>query len=427
LLEIEIRTKEKAMKQPIFHVITGLLAIGLVFGVNRAQAQAGSLDTTFGAGGIVTTVVGQSLTTLTAVEQSNGNLVVVGDFDVEGNINPNGRVFVLARYTSAGTLIGKTTASFFTNGISTPAALALQSNGDIVVAGTAGPSINASTSFAVARFTANGKLDTTFGTGGMVLTTPLGIFPTVSALLVQPNGQILVGGSTIPVNRRDPTSMVLVRYNSDGSLDTTFGTGGIVEAVTALASPAALAQFSNGSYLAAGGSASVEFSSTGVPQATVMPGKLVAGPTSGSVCCSPVLFQPNGDFLIAQVGSGPGTGSVLENGNRTDVQVSRFTELGTANGVSPAFQFGGNTRNLAQAIALQSNGQIVVGGSTGSTPTTGGLARLDSNLQLDTTFATGGSLLSQQFVTGLLIQKDGKIVAIGTINGNLVLERYLAK
>jgi uncharacterized delta-60 repeat protein len=416
------------MKRATLHAIAGLLAVGLAFGANFAQAQAGTLDATFAAGGIVTTVVGQNLATLTAVEQSNGNLAVVGKFNIQGNINPNGSVFLLARYTSSGRLIGKTTASFFTNGISTPTAVAQQSNGDIVVAGTATAAINGTTSFAVARFTANGKLDTTFGTGGLVLTTPAGLFPSATALIVQPNGQILVGGSTIPVNRRDPTTMVLVRYNSDGRLDTTFGTSGIVEAVTVVASPAVLAQLSNGSYLAAGGTASVEFSSTGVPQATVTPGKLVAATTSGSACCSPVLFQPNGDFLIAQVGSGSGTGVVAENGERSDVQVSRFTEIGTADGVSPAFMFGGDTQNLAQAIAFQSNGQIVVGGFTNAhgTPVTGGLARLDSNLQLDTTFATGGSLLSQQVVSGLLIQRDGKIVAVGNIGGNLVLERYLA-
>jgi hypothetical protein len=90
--------------------------------------------------------------------------------------------------------------------------------------------------------------------------------------------------------------------------------------------------------------------------------------------------------------------------------------------------FGGNTQSLPQAIALQSNGQIVVGGITNAhgTPGTGGLARLNSNGDLDTTFASGGSLMSDQVVSGLLIQTDGKIVAIGGIDGNLVLERYLA-
>jgi hypothetical protein len=60
------------------------------------------------------------------------------------------------------------------------------------------------------------------------------------------------------------------------------------------------------------------------------------------------------------------------------------------------------------------------------TPVTGGLARLDSNGELDTTFASGGSLMSDQVVSGLLIQTDGKIVAIGEIDGNLAVARYLA-
>src|SRR5271157_5924089 len=84
---------------------------------------------------------------------------------------------------------------------------------------------------------------------------------------------------------------------------------------------------------------------------------------------------------------------------------------------SPKFTFGGNSQTEPQAIALQANGQIVVGGITNAhgTPVTGGLARLDSNGELDTTFASGG----------LVIQTDGKIVAIGN-NGNLALARYFA-
>jgi hypothetical protein len=108
---------------------------------------------------------------------------------------------------------------------------------------------------------------------------------------------------------------------------------------------------------------------------------------------------------------------------RFDVQVSRFSEKGVAKVVFPAFMFGTNTQNTAQAIAVQSNGQIVVSGFTFSG---GGLVRLDSDLQLDATFASGGTLSSDQIVSGLLIQKDGKIVAVGSIGVNLVLERYLS-
>ena len=114
----------------------------------------------------------------------------------------------------------------------------------------------------------------------------------------------------------------------------------------------------------------------------------------------------------------------------SDAQGSRFSETGVPDTSfsSTPFPFGGNIETQPQAIALQSNGQIVVGGLTNATgtPVTGGLARLDSNGEPDTTFASGGLLTSDQTVSGLMIQKNGKIVAIGGIEGNLVLARYLA-
>ena len=327
------------------------------------------------------------------------------------------------RYTSSGTLIGTTRASFFANGISSPSAVAVQPNGDIVVVGTAQASVDAPFAFALARFKPDGQLDDTFGNGGLVTTTPSGPFPAASAVIAQPNGQILVGGFVDGTGVHTSGQTVLVRYNSNGSLDTIFGTGAIVEVQDGIASPTALAQLSNGSYLAVGGGSSiVEFSSTGVLQPAVTPGTLAAAIHSGS---GTVLFQPNGDFVVAETVH---TGCV--NCHTSDAQVSRFSEPGVLDPTfsSTPFTFGGNTETQPQTIALQSNGQIVVGGLTYATgtPVTGGLARLDSNGDLDITFATGGSLMSGQVVSGLLIQTDGKIVAVGETDGNLVLARYLA-
>ena len=406
--------------------------IGCAGGLGVAQT-AGTLYPTFGTGGIVTTdpsLIGGNpnapdggvVGTLTAIEQSNGDLVVVTG--INPTAIPNLEVFALVRYTSDGTLIGATHASFFTDGISSPIAVAVQSNGDIVVVGTASASIDAPLAFAIARFKPDGKLDTTFGNGGLVTTQPQGPFPTPSAVIAQPNGQILVGGFVDGSGVHKGGQTVLVRYNFNGSLDTTFGTGGIVEVQDGIASPAALAQLSNGSYLAVSGGTSVEFSSTGVLQSTVTPGTLVAATQSGSGCCGPVLFQPNGDFVVAgEVGVG---NSHID----SEAKVSRFSETGVQDPSfsSTPFGFGGNSESEPQAIALQSNGQIVVGGITNGhgTPVTGGLARLDANGDLDTTFANGGGLMSSQIVSGLLIERDGKIVAIGGIDNNLVLERYLA-
>ena len=407
------------MKRATLLSITGLLAIGLMFGGNFVQAQsigghgAGTLDPTFGTGGNVTTNIGGVVSPLTAFEQSNGDIAVVTGLE-NGSNEEN---FALVRYTSNGTLIGTTTAAFFNNGINSPIAAAVQSNGNIIVAGTASGT-NQPTVFAIARFTPNGQLDTTFGDGGLV-TTNISGNSAMSAVIVQPNGQIVVGGVSVSGLRHQSPATVLVRYNLNGSLDTTFGAGGIVQEVTGVGEPLALAQLSNGDYLAVTGNplsteagVVVEFSSTGVLQSTVTPATVVAASPSTPELVNPVIFQPNGDYIWAEtVGNGF---------QRQAAEAFRFSETGVAD---PSFTsikitFGGQNINEPQALALQSNGQIVVGGMSG-------LARLNANGQLDTTFGSGGSLATFQ-VTGLLIQTDGKIVAIGPSGADLALARYFA-
>ena len=383
------------MKKATFHAIAGLLALGLAFGVNFAQAQAGTLDPTFGKGGTVTANLGITATTLTAFEQSNGNIAVVTGLNKTSVPGVEG--FALLRYTSSGKLLSKTTATFFANGDSMPVAAAMQSNGEIVVAGTT-TGTTAATEFALARFLPTGQLDTTFGQGGLVTTVPAGVFPTVFALLVQPNGQILVAGSAGSGLRHVPSPTVLVRYNPNGSLDSTFGTGGIVEEPTPIV-PTALAQLSDGSYLGVSGAGSEEFSSTGVLQSTVTPETVVASNPS-SPSSQAIVFQPNGDYVQA---------AIVGNGfQKTAGELFRFSETAVLDPTftSTKFTFGGGNQSQPAAIALQSNGQIVVGGGSG-------LARFESNGVLDTAFASGGSFATPFAVSGVLIQADGNIVVVG--------------
>jgi uncharacterized delta-60 repeat protein len=171
----------------------------------------GSLDTTFGSRGLVTVpsgFFGHSL----LIQPGNGDIVVCGDFYYGGN----NYAFALLRYTANGAL----DSTFGSGGeVVTPATagtfvyfnyLALE-NGDIVAGGSG----------ALARYTLSGSLDTTFGSGGIV-TTPMGI----SSLVVEPNGQIVaVGNGTASTGNHVWT---LARYNVNGSLDSTFGSGGIL-------------------------------------------------------------------------------------------------------------------------------------------------------------------------------------------------------
>src|SRR5580704_2907072 len=183
------------MKTRTFHTIAGLLAICFTFGVSSAQAQAGSLDTTFGTGGTVTTSFADGVASVGAFEQSSGDIVAIAQVNF---VNQVGTGIGLVRYTSAGEL----DTSFGTNGITIttfdaigfdPIGFAVQPNGDILVGGVATNKAGQH-GFGLARYTSNGVLDTTFGTNGLVAIKVGSRSDAPSALLLQPNGQIVMGG-----------------------------------------------------------------------------------------------------------------------------------------------------------------------------------------------------------------------------------------
>src|SRR5207237_5919743 len=103
-------------------------------------------------------------------------------------------------------------------------ALVLQSDGKLVAAGNAWKD-TVDADFAVVRYNANGSLDTTFGAGGKVTTSIGSAEDDAYALALQPDGKLVAAGVTLSGFRCD---FALVRYNANGSLDTTFGTGGTV-------------------------------------------------------------------------------------------------------------------------------------------------------------------------------------------------------
>src|SRR5947199_1845 len=189
-----------------------------------ASAAPGSLDATFGAGGKVTTSFSGSADMNALVVQPDGKLVAAGVV-----FNGVRWDFALARYNTDGSLDttfgtgGKVVTAIGTDGTGA-SALVLQPDGKLVAAGTT--TTDGSTyDFTVVRYNTNGSLDTTFGTGGEV-TTPIGIGDNgVSALVRQSDGKLVAAGYASVSGNFD---LALVRYNTDGSLDSTFGTGGKV-------------------------------------------------------------------------------------------------------------------------------------------------------------------------------------------------------
>jgi uncharacterized delta-60 repeat protein len=184
----------------------------------------GALDTTFDSDGTWKLDLGLGSTDIvtSVVIQPDGK-ILVGGYGTP--TSATGRDFVVIRLTGTGTL----DTTFDTDGItSVPVsgtnllnAIALHSDGKIIAVGSMG----FASGFMLAQLTSSGALDTTFNGNGVVSTTISGFGDALRAVQIQPDGKIVAAGSKIPtVGSND---FVVVRYTKTGTLDTTFDSDGI--------------------------------------------------------------------------------------------------------------------------------------------------------------------------------------------------------
>jgi uncharacterized delta-60 repeat protein len=350
-------------------VAVGLLAGAIALAVGSAGATPGALDASFGSGGIVTTAIGNQSALAAAVAlQPDGRIVAAGS---AGDFDRGRRFFALARYRPN----GSPDRSFGSHGTVTTAigsiqdgagAVALQRDGKIVVAGSSALPPGDLAEFALARYRANGTLDASFGSNGRV-TTAIGDGPQDYAygVAVQADGKIVVAGSS-----RSGAQQVftLARYKTNGTLDPSFGSGGTV--TTAI-----------GIYAAA----------------------------------SAVTLQPDAKIVVA------GTTS---DGAQARFALARYEGNGT---LDPSFGSAGTVTTAigirddgASSLVLQPDGRIVAAGHSLSDPqyTFFALARYDANGALDARFGSGGTVTTAigsdwAFAYGLARQANGKLVAAG--------------
>ncbi len=326
----------------------------------------GSLDTTFGAGGKVVTPIrnAEDLARGTVI-QSDGKIIVVG-----GSSNGSNLDFAIARYNADGSLDN----SFGTNGkVTTPIgssddeafSAAIQTDGKIVVSGY---SIGNDADFAVVRYNINGSLDTSFGSGGKVTTAASSVDDYAEGVALQADGKIVAAGLGKFGSNDD---FLVARYNTNGSLDTSFGSGGIRH--TAIGS----------SYDDA----------------------------------DSVVIQPDGKIILA---------GYAAFGNQYDFGIVRYNtdgsedaSFGSGGVVSTGF---GGSDDFADSIALQADGKIVVVGDTNNGSNRDfAAARYNTNGSLDTSFGTNGRVITPiggglDIARSVKIQSDGKIVAAGVSN-----------
>jgi uncharacterized delta-60 repeat protein len=312
-------------------------------------------------------------------------------------------------------------------------AIALQSDGSIVVGGKA--TINDTDQFIVARYTSTGDLDTSFGPTGIV-TTAIGTGALIKALKIQPSDNKIVAAGAAMVNgTSQPT---LVRYNTDGSLDTTFGSTGIVETpVGSGASFYALALQSDGKIVAAGATVSdgmpqfllVRYNSDGTADTTFGANGIVITSIQTLAVTRALVIQTDGKIVAAGFSSDSITGIV-------SFAVARYASDGT---LDPAFGSNGivitsiDVDSEAHAAVFNSlDGSITLGGS--SSPGVSrviALARYTSSGNLDTTFGNSGITTTaiglDALANALALQPDGNIVAAGFAADNVSQQVALAR
>ena len=326
--------------------------------------------------------------------QSDGKVIMVGGTSAN---------FIMARFNADGSLDGdfgddgKVTTPIpgaDALGVKEALAVAIQRDGKIVVAGDARtPSPGSRAAIALVRYDSNGRIDPTFGNGGFVF-GPTFLFGRAFAVAIDGDDRIVVAGDTPKDGNTDFGDFIVARFNANGGIDSSFGEAGIaVTDVGGVTNEAhGLQVLSDNSLLVSGFAPQVVSNTNGTT-------------TVSTPVTAVVRYRENGT-LETTFGSG---GRVQLNGD-----------------------------NVGRGLAVQSDGRIVLAGSieTALFPATlkrFALMRLLANGTIDDSFGDAGRVQTSFTDRGdeafdVALQSDGKIVAGGAsniqVNSNFAVARY---
>lgn len=412
-----------------FTFLICLLFCGVILGLAQAQIP-GRLDPTFGSGGKVIASILRSSTCNDVAVQSDGKIICVGESGAL--FNPN---FAVVRFNPDGSFDptfsddGKLIVDFNSEGTATRSiggSVAIQNDGKLVFAGTA--RISGVDNFAIVRLNVDGTYDDSFDNDGKLITS-FGSRSEASSILIQPDGKIVASGSMSV----DPNlDFAVARYNSDGSLDTTFDEDGKltkdVSGGNDFGSKVLLQK--DGKILVGGftggnsgilrynqdGSLDNTFSDNGMAIFSVGDGNTIlysmALQTDGKI-----VFTGYGTFFVTMVG-------------RLNIDGTFDTSFGSNGKLRFSM---GRTGGYARAITIQPDGKILIAGHTQDFSSDKiSLARLNIDGSFDTTFDGDGKVLTtfpgSSFAYAIAMQPDGKIVLAGRVTVNsdyqFVLTRY---
>ena len=420
-----------------------LLSIGLA---PWASAGPGDLDTSFGEYGQVLTDFGVRAKGTAIAIQSDGRIVVAGR--TRGSrFTTEQADFAVARYLPD----GKLDPTFGADGLVTTdisgqidsaSQVLLQPDGKIIVAGT-GDRTAASepiSDFAVIRYTADGRLDQGFGTDGKV-TTDFGFTEAVLALALQSDGKIVAGGYSFDDPGDGPSFSALARYNSDGSLDASFGTDGTV--LTPGGEVMALSIQPDDRILVVGGGCCSKVGEYVFRLARYYPdGSLdTSFGDQGFVTTHTIRFQ--GPFSDAVVFGADGSifaaGFQHYSNERCSCNAFAVVKLSPLGNLDSSFGHDGEVQTIigsssyANAVAVLADGKVVAAGF--AFPYGGGLGkfavvRYNADGSRDQTFGRHGKVVTQfgrrpAKAAAVGIDADGRAIVAGIAGRQFASARYL--
>jgi len=320
----------------------------------------GLVDTGFGTlGKVIHSVSAREDTIQSLALQSDGKIVAAGSTSALGDHD-----IAVSRYDD----VGNVDTSFGTNGIYTHRfgsfsdiaySVAIQSDGKILISGQG--RVGQYFDFFVLRLNYDGTLDSTFGTAGVVTTDIAGKNDLARAMVLQPDGRIVLAGYSRAAQYDE---FAIVRYESDGSLDSSFGVNGI----------------------------------------------RMLSPGTGHDRLYGLAIQSDGK--VVAVGS-------ISAGSDTDHGIVRLDSSGAVDmsfGIQGVVRYVATmTSDILYGVVIQSDGKIVAVGIQSSPNPDVSLIRLDTDGQMDLSFGSYGNVTTAlttaaDYGWGIAIQSDGKIL-----------------
>jgi uncharacterized delta-60 repeat protein len=355
------------------HLLKHLLLFAIVFvQFTYAHGQDGHLDSSFNTiGKLITTFTPPDVQVFTTTIQSDGKILVAGRLYVSTTYD-----FMITRYLPNGNV----DSSFGNNGIVTTDikehdeihGIAVLPDGKIVVAGTSYHPFGLITRFALARYLSDGTLDNTFGVSGIAIATPAPEFYdyTCLCMAVQTDGRIVVGGFMKDASQ---TFYVLHRYQSNGVLDTSFDTDG-----------------------------------------------MVANLSKPNTAIHSVKIQPDGKILAC--GYQPDSLNTFQSAFLTRYNTNGTVDLTFGiNGFAEFYQHFPNNE-IAYDVDMQSDGKIITcvghAGDFSAHYNYGFLMRFDTQGKIDTTYGYQGKahFFKNGVAKSVCIQPDDKPIAVGYLD-----------